>query len=654
MKVREKKWIRFRIYLVAFFFLSGMGIILARAYQFQVLERDRLATIADSAIRGVVKLPPKRGTIYDREGHELAVTVEMDSVFAHPRLVEKKLLTAKELSKILDVDQNHILDLLRSNRPFVWIERRIPPERVSRVKALGLQGIGVAKEARRYYPGKEIAAQVIGFAGGDNQGLEGLEKTYDSALRGPEEVLVQMVDALRRPFFITRPAAKGGEIHKLILTIDKDIQYKAQAVLKEAVEKTRAKGGHCIVVDPRTGEVLAMAVVPFFNPNVFWQHQPLQWRNRTITDLYEPGSTVKAFLLAAALETGTVTPETRIYCEKGQYQVGKHIINDHDAEGYGHLTVAEVITHSSNIGAVKIGQKLGYQRVHEYLHRFGFGKETEIDLPGERKGFVRPVKGSRPIDQATVSFGQGMTVNSLQLVMATAAIANAGKLMRPYVVKAVKDQQDRTVQEFRPRVVREVVSEETAKKTAEILEGVVSERGTAKRAAIPGYRVAGKTGTSQKVDPQTRAYSKRDYVAIFTGFVPASDPRLAILILVDEPRGEYYGGTVSAPVFAQVGAWALNHMRINPELKVVKLETSKEEPRPAEQEINQRPVVCEKEEGVLPDFRGLTMRQVLKEGNALGLNVVMEGTGLAVRQEPEPGSSLDEVTMLKVSFMPPM
>jgi len=654
MKVKEKKWIRVRIYVVAVFFLCGLTLILMRAYQLQVLDRDRLARIALAGYQGIVKLPPKRGTIYDREGHELAVSVEVESIYAHPHHIQNKVQTAKQLSKILGIKESAVLNLLKSHRPFVWIDRKVAPEKIRQVRVLGIEGLGFTTETRRFYPGKEIAGHVLGFAGEDNQGLEGLEKKYDNILKGPEYTLIQMRDALGRPFYVNRPAPEESEIRDLLLTIDKDIQYAAEQALKKTVEETRAKNGHAIVVDVNTGEILAMAVAPFFNPNVFWTHQPNQWRNRAVTDSYEPGSTIKAYLLAAALDSSLVSPETKFFCENGEYKVGTNTIHDHDRKGHGMLSVSEIITFSSNIGAVKIGQRIGYKKFHEYLQKLGFGDKTEIDLPGEQEGFLRPVKDAREIEKATSFFGQGLTANSLQLVMAMAAIANGGKLMRPYVVKAVKDQQGRVVKENHPHVVRNVMSPETARKVAQILESVVKEKGgTGTLAAIKGYRVGGKTGTSQKVDPATKRYSSRDFVTLFVGFTPVENPRLAILVLVDEPEAKKYGGLAAAPVFREVGAWSLNHLRVLPDVGVARADEvvasghSRNNGSPLHVEISQEGP------GLLPDFRGQTMREVLRNGRSLGVNVLVEGTGLAVAQHPEPGSPLNKVARVSVSFRPP-
>lgn len=649
MKVREKKWIRVRIYLVAAFFIAGLGIILARAYQLQVLQRDKLTAMALSDYRGVVKLPPKRGTIYDRKGHELAVTVQVESIYAHPRQVGNKIQAARALARALDAKDKTVLELLQSDKPFVWLERKAAPDKVGKVKSLNIEGVGFTAEARRYYPGREIAAHLLGFVGEDNQGLEGLEKEYDSFLKGPQYTLVQMRDALGRPFNVSRPDAEDQKIRDLVLTIDKDIQYAAEQALKKAVDETRAKSGQCIIVDPETGEILAMAVVPLFNPNVFWEYQPSHWRNRAVTDLYEPGSTIKAYLLAAGLDTGLVSPESRFFCENGEYEVGNRTIHDHDRKGHGFLTVSEIITYSSNIGAVKIGQRIGYRRFTEYLKRFGFGEKTGIDLPGEREGFIRPVKEAREIDQDTSYFGQGMTVSSLQLVMAMAAISNGGKLMRPYLVKEVRDLTGKVLEKRGPSVVRRVVSPETARRTAKVLENVVSEEGTGALAAISGYRVAGKTGTSQKVDPRTRRYSNRNYEAVFVGFAPVEHPRMAMVVVVDEPEIKKYGGLVAGPVFREVGAWTMNHMGINPDMRLVHKVQQSNPSKGSSVHVE----VSQEGPGLLPDFKGQPMREVLKTGRSLGLDVVPEGTGLAFSQNPEPGRPLDKVTQVRVNFKPP-
>jgi cell division protein FtsI (penicillin-binding protein 3) len=652
MKVDDKKWIRVRIYLVAFFFLCGLMVLLLRAYQIQVLEKDKLEAIARAGYNTVVKLPPQRGTIYDREGRELAASVEVGSIYADPNLIESDVETARKLASKLDMSQDSILPLLKKDRSFVWIKRRLSPDKINQVKTLGLKGVGFVSETKRYYPGMDIAGHLLGIVGLDNDGLEGLEKKYDKVLTGPQQTLVQMRDALGRPFLITNPEGDNQDLNNLILTIDRDLQYKAQQTLEDALKKAGGKSGQCLIMDPETGEILAMAVVPSFNPNIFTQYTPDQWRNRTITDLYEPGSTIKAFLLAAALDKDIVTPDTEFYCEEGEYLIDNHTI--HDTKEYKTLSVSDIVVLSSNIGALKLGMQLGYGEFYEYLRRFGFGEKTEIDLIGERQGKVRAPESSRMLDQLTVFFGQGMSVTSLQLVNGMASIANGGRLMKPYLVKAMMDQSGRVVKKFYPRTVRRVLSEDTAEEVKGILEKVVSERGTAPLAAIKGYRVAGKTGTSQKVDAVTKSYSKEDYISIFLGFVPVKDPKLVMLVMIDEPKSSPYGGVVAGPVFREVGKWALNDMRVNPDLKLVE---TIEEPIYGNSETpkdrSKRGIRTESDH-MIPDFTGQTMREVLRLGSELGLEMVLDGSGMAVKQVPEPGSPIDGVTAVVVSFEPPV
>ncbi len=652
MKVREKKWIRVRIYLVAGFFVLGLAAIVGRVYQLQVIQRPRLLAMAREGYVSSFSLPPKRGTIYDRKGHELALSVEVGSVFAHPAHVKDKPAAARALAEILGEKRESVLATLQEKRPFVWLKRRIPTALGEQVMARQIPGVGVANESRRYYPARDLAAHVIGFAGTDNQGLEGLERGYDDLLLGPQMKLVGMRDALGRPFAMNRPERSQHPMHSLVLTLDKDIQYRAQEALRSAVAKARARSGHCLVVDPDTGEILAMAVVPGFNPNVFSEFRPEHWRNRAVTDTYEPGSTMKAFLLAAGLEEAVVTPLTNFDCERGQYRIGKHTIRD--THEHGSLSVADIVVQSSNIGAIKIGQQLGYATYHRYLQKFGFGEGTGIDLLGERSGFLRAAKEARVIDQATVFFGQGLTVTSLQLAMGMAAIANGGKLMRPYVVSSVQDESGRRVRETLPKVVRRAISEETARKVRQILEGVASQRGTAPQAAVRGFRVAGKTGTAQKVDPETKLYSRDKFLALFVGFLPAEQPRLVILVVIDEPRGLFYGGQVAAPVFREVGEWALHYLRIDPQIQTAEAAGSKASPPIASAPAVKAgvPPQADEEEGV-PDFMGLGMREVLRSGHSLGLRMVLEGSGHAVRQDPAPGAARDRATTVRVWFRPP-
>jgi cell division protein FtsI (penicillin-binding protein 3) len=661
MKTSDKKWIRIRIYLVAVFFILGLSANLFRAYQLQVLEREKLNTLAQSGYKDVVKLPPKRGTIYDRDQTILADSVEVGSIYANPRVIENKASVAGHLALSLGVSSQEILKILQKDSPFVGVKRKVSPDKIEQIKTKGLKGIGFTTESRRYYPQKDIAGQVLGFSGADNQGLEGIEKYYDDILKGPEETLVEMHDAVGKAFYISQPEGDGQDMKSVTLTIDKDIQYKAQEALAAQIKATNAAGGQCLIMDPKTGEILAMAVSPSFNPNIFNEFTSSDWKNRTITDCYEPGSTFKTFLVSAAIEERVITPESTFYCEAGQYKVGKHII--HDTHKLGTLSATDIVVESSNIGAVKIGQKLGYQTFYDYLKKFGFGVKAGIELKGERDGSVRSPERSVEIDRANAYFGHGVAVTSLQLATAISAIANGGNLMRPYLVKEIKDQSGNVVKTTEPLVVRRVISEETARKVTRIMEGVVSEKGTAVKATIPGFRVAGKTGTAQKIEANG-TYSHSKYIAVFVGFLPADNPKMTILVMLDEPHGITYGGLVAAPVFSEVGKWSLNNLRIQPGSDVKNPEIVKQdkvevkEPEKESNEVEDEAPAAEDEEtgGVeiarVPDFSGQTMREVLKNGKAMGLSVVLDGTGRAITQYPLAGAPLEGVTSVTVTFQP--
>ena len=659
MKTSDKKWIRVRIYLVAIFFIIGLGANLLRAYQLQVLERDKLNELALSGYKAEVKLPPKRGTIYDRDGHILADSVEVGSVYANPRQIENKKITAGHLALSLDESSKDILKLLEKDSSFVWVKRRVSPEKINQIKSFGLKGIGFTTETRRFYPGKDLAGHLLGFAGNDNQGLEGIEKFYDDALKGPNETLLQMRDAVGRPFYISEPEGDGQDMRNLVLTIDKDIQYKAQEVLEAQVKKTNAKSGQCIVMDPGTGEILAMAVAPSFNPNIFNEFTSADWRNRIVTDCYEPGSTMKAFLLSAALEKNIISPNTTFYCENGVYTVGGKTIHD-DVHKYGTLSASDIVVLSSNIGAVKMGQKVGYEVYYNHLKDFGFGEKTGIDLLGERNGSIRSPENAREIDRATAFYGHGLSVTSLQLATAMCSIANGGRLMRPYLVKEIKDQSGNMVKRNQPVMVRRVLSEDTTRDVKRVLEGVVSEKGTAEKASITGFRVAGKTGTARKIDEQTGKYSNQKHVSIFVGFVPVDNPEMVILVAIDEPKGVSYGGYIAGPVFSEVGKWSLNNMHVQPDLQVASSDTDREavlDNGPAgKSNVVRKPIIEEtadmaSSDGV-PDFSGQTIRQVLKTGKSMGLDVIVDGTGTAVMQSPAAGTPREGITSINVTFKP--
>jgi len=654
MRAKKIMWMRIRISMTGVFFFLAFTVIFLRAYQLQILEASHLSSLAEKGYTGELTFTTPRGTIFDRAGNELALSIEVSSIYGYPQKIANKREAATLLAQALSIDRAALLERLQDSRAFVWIKRKVTPEEISRVSALAISGIDFTMESRRYYPCLETAAHVVGFASQDNKGLEGIELQYDGYLEARETTFNRIHDALGRPLLFDRPRMESPGPFNLVLTLDKDISYKAQKSLQDAVERSGAAGGICIVMRPRTGEILAVAVVPEFNPNVFWRHKPYEWRNRAVTDCFEPGSTLKAFLVAAALEEGVVTPNTVLDCEGGELTVADYVI--HDSKAYENLTVSEIIKYSSNIGAIKIGRRLGAERYNQYLQRFGFGERSGIDFPGERIGTLKSMRYASIVDQHTLFFGQGISVSPLQLATAFGAIANGGCLMRPYLVKSIVDQGGKPIHEYYPQTRRRVISEMTARKVKAILEGVVDKDGTAPRAAIQGYRAGGKTGTAQKVDPIEKTYSNKKYVAYFGGFVPSDSPEIAILVALDEPKGRPYGGVVAAPVFSDVGGWTLNHLNVVP--SVTTATASREMGAPSG---NDRPSRTEGEQvargldlpGLVPDVRGLGVREVVRKAKALGLRVIVKGSGMAAEQSPTPGLPLHGDTPLVVTFRPP-
>ncbi len=551
---------RGRRYVLLLLLLCGFGVVLFRLVTLQVLQAAELSAQADRQHQKTVSLEGARGTIVDRHGKILAMNVEVQSVFGIPNTVDSPLKTARQLSPILHVRTDELERKLRQDRRFVWLARKLDPEQGRRLDRLSLDGIGVVMEGRRFYPKGPLLAHVLGFSGMDGEGLEGVEHRYEPYLHGEKRMMVLQRDALGHTVFpkgmMERSPTPG---HSLTLTIDEVIQYIVERELENAVGRARAKSGTMIVLDPKTGAVLAMAVSPRFDPNAVSALNPDRWRNRALTDAYEPGSTMKAMMAAAAIEERVVRPNTMVFGEHGRMTVANTVIHDHERLGW--ISFAQVIQKSSNIGAAKTGMALGEHRLYRYLQAFGFGQRTEIDLPGEGVGLVRDPKDWGRRSVASISIGQEIGVTPLQMVSAVAAIANDGMLMKPYVVSEIRDADNHILRQVPPQTKRRVISPETARSVTKILEGVVTD-GTGTNAAIPGFRVAGKTGTAQKIDPRTGAYSASRFVASFTGYVPADNPQLAMIVVIDEPLGDTQGGAVAAPVFSRVGEQVLSYLGV--------------------------------------------------------------------------------------------
>lgn len=634
----SERGIQIRIRLFGAFFILAFLLVSARAYYLQMVLGPDLQERAEQQHQQVVKLTPQRGTIYDRNGDALALSLAVQSLYADPGQVANPDEAAKKLAAIIDLSEKKLRKKLKSGRGFVWLERRLAPEKYEKIHQLKINGLHFVAEHKRYYPLSRIAAQAIGFTGVDPKGLEGVELEYDSLLQGEGGLLVSQRDARGRGMATSEQIVRGGVPGQdLYLTLDRTLQYIAEKELADAVAQTGSVGGTVVILEPASGKVLSMASQPDYNPNNIGKSRPSEWRNRVICDSFEPGSTFKPFLMASVLEEGIVNRKKKINCEKGRFRVGGKTIRDH--KPYENLTLDELIKFSSNIGMAKLGKKLERKRFHSYLSAFGFGQQTGIDLPGEVEGTVHPPSRWFEIDLAAISFGQGITVTSLQLASATAAIANGGLLMQPYLVERIVDDsgQEQGFQE--PNVRNRVISEETARDVRNMMVGVVEKGGTGTRAAVPGYRVGGKTGTAQKVDPVTGGYSVDKRVASFIGFVPAERPAMVILVTLDEPQGKTYGGVVAAPVFSRIAGQALRYLNIPPSEAIQVSTLPAAEPEEAEELLGIETIIAEAVvDGLqMPDFRGMSYRQVLQTMQRSGLNLKLSGSGRVVEQSPRAG-----------------
>ena len=643
--------LRIRLITVTVAFVVLCVAILARAVQLQVIDGGELARLARREYVKTVALLPWRGTIYDRRGEELAASCPADSLYADPFRVGDASGTAGKLATALGLSRADLLGSLSRGSSFVWVKRLLSEEETRRVAALGLPGVGLVPENKRHYPNGPLGGQLLGFAGTDARGLEGVEKAYERELAGQPAAFSALRDARGRLLVPDegQPSSRGRG-NNLVLTIDKTIQYIAERELGGAIQKTHAKAGVAVVMDPRTGEILALANAPQFDPNLFLRSAPSSWRNRAVCDAFEPGSTFKVFLLAAALEEGLAKESDRFNCEEGAYRVGGNTF--HDVHEHAVLTLPEVIKYSSNIGAAKLAERVGRARLYDYICRFGFGQPTGIDLPGETAGILRPVSRWTEPDLYTHSFGQGISISAIQLAAAYATIANEGNLLRPYVVKEVVSPQGEVVKRNPPTPVRRVISAQTARRIRAILTGVCQEGGTGTAAALPGLSVAGKTGTAQKVDAASGRYQRGRYVASFVGFFPADAPRLLILVVLDEPGWPYYGGLMAGPVFKSIAEQTLAYLgRPASEAPVLA------EPQPAEQQplrpeavVTDEDVLSTLAAGRMADLRGMTQRRVLRLLQAARVDAQFSGSGFAQHQWPEPGAQLKPCC--KVVFSP--
>jgi len=642
--------IRRRVLLLGLLVASLAMAIASRLFYLQVMRSEGLRERAEEQHRSRVTVPAMRGAIVDRNGVVLALSTEARSLYAHPGRIEDPARAATLLAPVLGQRRSEILAELRSDKPFVYLARFLDPHVAERTSALdlpfgGSEPFGFENEPRRVYPREEIAVHVVGFATIDGDGVEGIERVLDEELKGDPRVYVLVKDGRARGSrqLISEGRKKASDV---VLSVDVVLQHIVERELDRVMRETRAAAVSAVLLDPSTGEVLALANRPTANANRFGRARPEARRNRAVVDRFEPGSTFKIVPLAAALETGKIRPDRPIFCENGLYRNGGRLI--HDVKPHGLLTPAEILTLSSNIGMVKITSTLTRQELSDMIARFGFGERTGIELPGESGGLVRPPCEWSKFSQASLSFGQEIGVTAVQLVSAFAAVANDGVLVPPRIVLGTRDRQGRLERRPAPPS-RRVIRPETARALASMLETVV-EQGTGRRAAVAGYRVAGKSGTAQKPLADGSGYSKTDYVASFAGFAPVDEARLALLVVVDSPHGGgYYGGEVAAPAFAHILTEALRHLRVPADQPVA----PKGQTRPGEllasATAGSTPLWPERAEaqvvemgtGLVPDVRGLDLRRAVARLAALGCGPRVEGSGVVLAQYPDPGSPIE-------------
>jgi len=567
----ENKYFKLRILLVGVIFIAAFAVIAAKAVHLQVYRGPWLSQKASEQYEKSRTTSSKRGIIYDRNLREMAVSIDVTSIAAYPARVENPKAAAKALAKVLELDARRLQHQLTGKKSFVWIKRQSTAKETSAVKELEIPGIDFVTEYNRFYPHTTLAAQALGFSGIDGAGLEGIEFYYNQHLKGADLNFTIFKDALGNGFSAETGQSTDTSGHNLVLTIDNTIQYIAESALKEAVDEYSALSGLALVMHPPTGAILALAHYPLFNPNSYADFDKSIWRNRALTDPFEPGSTIKIFSAAAALEYGEITPNEIFFCENGAYKIGKNVV--HDIHKYGWLSLQQIIKYSSNIGAVKVGEKVGASKLYRTFRDFGFGQKTGIDSPGEATGTLTHYSSWSKIDTGAISFGHGISVSALQLITAISAIANGGNLMKPYLVQKIVDQNGNLINAFKPQKVRSVISARTATIVKNILKTVITEGGTGVNAALDRYTACGKTGTARKLD-ENGEYSKTRHTASFIGFAPADNPEIAILVIIDEPQGKYYGGIVAAPVFKQIAQQTLNYLNVPPEAGTTKFRVS--------------------------------------------------------------------------------
>lgn len=625
------------------------AMLFFKAAHVQILPNQRLSQLQKKQFKKRVTLKPRRGHILDRNGKKLAISISSYSLFADPSMIKDRYKVSHRLAKVLKVSPRFISKKIKNKkRRFVWLQRQLSKEMKNKIKDLRLKGLGFIQEPKRVYPNGDLLAQTLGVVGSNDSGLEGLELKYDEELKGLNKKIKLERDARGRPLVLDgRIFSQKPEGSHLQLTIDEELQYILERELANAVDKHEAKSAVGVILNVENSEILAMANVPTYDVNKARSYSRKLWRNRAVTDAYEPGSTFKTFVIAAALKDDLVKPNTKFFCENGRFKVGRRYINEADEKHhFGWLSVSEILANSSNIGTTKIAFKVGDKNLREGLINFGFGVRSDIGLPGESKGVLQKLPW-RPHLLSNISFGHGVTVTPIQIANAYAAIANGGVLKKPLLVKTVISSNGEEEEVFSSKKIRRVLSEEKSK-----IMRLMLTASAAPTSRIIGFPVAGKTGTAQKIRDDGRGYERGAYIASYAGFAPANDPKFVIYVAVDTPKNRYYGSEVAAPVFSKVAQFAVNKYRLAPilitEKNVVKEDREAQIRASLIEPLKTSGIESSLKNNIVPDLKGLSLRQVVRELSSQGIKVNIRGTGAVVKQSPLPGEVLTGTRQVKL------
>jgi cell division protein FtsI (penicillin-binding protein 3) len=616
----KPKW---KIASIALFICFMFFLIAARSAQLQLLKDDKACVVGRGQHEFEIELLPERGSIKDASGKDLAMSITSHSIYANPSKIENKKEFISKVSDTIKLNKDYLAEKVSSNKSFVWLKRLASEKEKLALQQLNIAGLGFIEEPKRVYPYDHLAGQLLGFTNIDSKGIEGVEYLYDSYLSGKRDKLVLKKDGLGRIIFEDPENIKEEALgYDIVLTIDSHIQHIVDNVLKRNVDSLQAESGLAVVLDSEKGSVLAMSSYPFLDPNNFTESSEVNRKNLPIWKSFEPGSTLKPILVAGAIEEKLVNPKSTFDCEYGMRKVGDSVIND--VHPYNILSVSDVISFSSNICASKIGEKLGKNRLYDYLDQFGFGKKTQVEIPGESSGKLINSDRWGPVELATISFGQGISVSALQLAVAFSSLANKGYLMKPYIVKEIVDSKGNIIKRNLPEIKRRVISYETAQMVTDMLVEAV-DNGTGKNAQVKLFKVAGKTGTAQVPDPKGGGYYADKYISSFAGFAPIDPPSITVVVVIENSKKGFYGGEVAAPIFREIVEKALYYLEINPDGQ-------------------------EAENVIMPNFEGKSRREILRWSEAEGIKVNLSGKGFAIGQNPMPGEIINSKEVCSVEL----